>query len=464
MILPEKKERENRFKLALRMGLPIFFLGLLSIFIFLNQPAKDITSSFYIGATLILAIMIYFFLYMIYRGFDERITDPITNTFTREYMYKYLKKEIVKENYTIMLVSIENLHSINETYGIKNGDMVLKRTVREITKFLYSKGIYNFPLGHIKGGDFLIGLDENKDEYLPVMDLMCLKFSSFLINNIEVQIVGSIIDNNFSKNLDYMIDYLFEQQSLKKSSKEIIKDEDIIDPNDLEMSIIDAIRNSSFKIYSQKVYDKSGNVFLDDLSAKLMIKDKVVHQKLFIPVVNRLGLAKEYDLMLLDEVAKKISSDDNICSFSISPTTVREAHFLSYMKGLMDSYPAIKNRVVFLLSEIDYYNNIPRYNQTIQSLRRMGISIAIDRFGEYHSSSLYFREIEVDMVRFDSRYTKNLRSERYMKVLKGLHDGVNSLNSKSWIKMIEDEETYEIAKEIGIDIIQGKYLDNLKER
>ena len=363
-----------------------------------------------------------------------------------------------------MLVSIENLHSINETYGIKNGDLVLKRTVREITKFLYSKGIYNFPLGHIKGGDFLIGLDESKDEYLPVMDLMCLKFSSFLINNIEVQIVGSIIDNHFSKNLDYMIDYLFEQQSLKKSSKEIIKDEDIIDPNDLEMSIIDAIRNSSFKIYSQSVYDKNGNVFLDDLSAKLMIKDKVVHQKVFIPVVNRLGLAKEYDLMLLDEVAKKISADDNICSFSISPTTVREAHFLSYMKGLMDSYPAIRNRVVFLLSEIDYYNNITRYNQTIQSLRRMGISIAIDRFGEYHSSSLYFREIEVDMVRFDSRYTKNLKSERYKKVLKGLHESVNSLNSKSWIKMVEDEETYEIAKDIGIDIIQGKYLDNLKEK
>jgi EAL domain-containing protein (putative c-di-GMP-specific phosphodiesterase class I) len=464
MILPEKKERENRFKLALRMGLPIFFLGLLSIFIFLNQPADSITSSFYIGATLILAIMIYFFLYMIYRGFDERITDPITNTFTREYMYKYLKKEIQKENYSVMLVSIENLHSINETYGIKNGDLVLKRTVREITKFLYSKGIYNFPLGHIKGGDFLIGLEESKDEYMPVMDLMCLKFSSFLINNIEVQIVGSIIDNHFSKNLDYMIDYLFEQQSLKKSSKEIIKDEDIIDPNDLEMSIIDAIRNSSFKIYSQSVYDKNGNVFLDDLSAKLMIKDKVVHQKVFIPVVNRLGLAKEYDLMLLDEVAKKISLDDNICSFSISPTTIREAHFLSYMKGLMDSYPAIRNRVVFLLSEIDYYNNITRYNQTIQSLRRMGISIAIDRFGEYHSSSLYFREIEVDMVRFDSRYTKNLKSERYKKVLKGLHESVNSLNSKSWIKMVEDEETYEIAKDIGIDIIQGKYLDNLKEK
>ncbi len=464
MILPEKKERENRFKLALRMGLPIFFLGFLSIFAFISQPSQEITSSFYIGATLILAIMIYFFLYMIYRGFDERITDPITNTFTREYLYKLFKKEIQKSDYSIMLVSIDNLHTINETYGIKNGDAILYGTVKEITNFLYSKGIYNFPLGHIKGGDFLIGLDGTKEEYLSVLDIMCLKFSNYQINNIEVQVVGAIVDSHFSKNVDYMIDYLFEQQILNKSSKDIIKDEDTIDPNDLEISIINAIRNSSFKIYGQNVYDQEGNIVLEDLSAKLMIKDKIIHQKVFIPVINRLGLAKEYDLMLLDEVAKKISLDERVCSFSISPTTLRDPHFISYIKGLLDTYLGIKNRIVFLISEIDYYNNIIRYNQTIQSLRNMGIYIAIDRYGEYHSSSLYFREIEVDMVRFDSRYTKNLQSDRYEKILKGLHIGVNSLNSKSWIKMIEEEETYDIAKQIGIDMLQGKYLDNLKEK
>jgi len=199
MLLPEKKERENRFKLALRMGLPIFFLGLLSIFSFINQPAEHITSSFYIGATLILAIMIYFFLYMIYRGFDERITDPITHTFTREYLYKLLKKEIQKEDYSIILISIDNLHTINEVYGIKNGDNVLYSIVKEISTFLSSKGINDFPLGHIKGGDFLIGLSGEKSEYISIIDLMCLKFSTCNLYGIEVQIIASIVITTFQK-------------------------------------------------------------------------------------------------------------------------------------------------------------------------------------------------------------------------------------------------------------------------
>jgi EAL domain-containing protein (putative c-di-GMP-specific phosphodiesterase class I) len=90
----------------------------------------------------------------------------------------------------------------------------------------------------------------------------------------------------------------------------------------------------------------------------------------------------------------------------------------------------------------------------------MGIHIAIDRFGEYHSSLLYFREIEVDMVRFDSRYTKGLSSNRYKDILKGLHVSINTLHSTSWMKMIEDENMYNTANEIGIDLMQGRYLDN----
>ncbi|MDD2357766.1 MAG: GGDEF domain-containing protein [Thiovulaceae bacterium] len=460
MLLPEKKERENRFKLALRMGLPIFFLGLLSIVSFINQPAQNITSSFYIGATLILAIMIYFFLYMIYRGFDERITDPITHIFTREYLYKLLKKEIQKENYSIILVSIDNLHTINEVYGIKNGDNILYGIVKEISTFLSSKGINDFPLGHIKGGDFLIGLDGEKSEYTSIIDLMCLKLSTCNLYGIEVQIIASIADNNFSKNLDYLIDHLFEQQILNKSSKNILKEDDIIDPNDVQISIIDAIKNSNFKIYSQNVYDKDGNIFLEDLSIKLQIENKIIHQNTFIPVVNRLGLSKEFDLVLLDKVAKMASTNERIYSICVSPTTLREPSFVSHMKNLLGTYTSIQNKIVLLISEIDYYNNILRYNQTIQNLRTMGVYIAIDRFGEYHSSFLYFREIEVDMVRFDSRYTKSLSSTRYRDIVKGLHGSINTLHSKSWMKMIEDKEIYEISKELRIDLLQGRYCDN----
>ena len=48
MLLPEKKEREYRFKLALRMGLPIFGLILVLVFTTLINNYESLSISFYI--------------------------------------------------------------------------------------------------------------------------------------------------------------------------------------------------------------------------------------------------------------------------------------------------------------------------------------------------------------------------------------------------------------------------------
>ncbi|MCD6173704.1 MAG: GGDEF domain-containing protein, partial [Sulfurimonas sp.] len=103
MLLPKIKEREYRFKLALRMGLPIFALILAFISNTLISSYQNLQVSFYIESIILLAISIYFIFYLIYKGFNVRITELISKTFTRDYLYKYLKKKIEnKKNYTLI--------------------------------------------------------------------------------------------------------------------------------------------------------------------------------------------------------------------------------------------------------------------------------------------------------------------------------------------------------------------------
>jgi hypothetical protein len=84
MTYPEKKEREHRFVLALRMGLPIFFLSTVSLFALLTQHYTTF-SSLIVLSIAILGVMIYFIFYLIYQSSRENITDPITHTFTSEF-------------------------------------------------------------------------------------------------------------------------------------------------------------------------------------------------------------------------------------------------------------------------------------------------------------------------------------------------------------------------------------------
>ena len=146
MLLPQKKEREYRFKLALRMGLPIFALIIALISHTLVSSYESLDLSFYIESILLVIVSIYFIFYLIYRGFDVKITDSITQTFSREYLYEYLNKEIHKEEkYTLILLSIDNLQDINSIYGIKTGNKLLFKFAIYLCNILRKKRSTIFP-------------------------------------------------------------------------------------------------------------------------------------------------------------------------------------------------------------------------------------------------------------------------------------------------------------------------------
>lgn len=463
MILPRTKEREYRFKLALRMGLPIFALILALISSTLITTYENLQPSFYIGSTILLVFSIYFIFYLIYRGFDVRITEPISKTFTRGYLYKYLKKDIKNnDDYTLLLVRIDNLNDINTRYGIKNGDKVLYETAKYISEYFEDKGIHNFPMGQVKGGDFVLGMGGRKENYNSIIELFYLKISGFKVDDIEVNISGALTDTAYSENLEYMIENLFELAEENKNKK-IVKNKKQIKPNELESYVINAVRSNSLILAAQEVYE-NGNCSIKECFAKLKTSDgKVLHPKDYMKIINRLGLTAEYDLMMLKKSMLNCNSSENILfAIAISPTSLRDDSFLTKAKDFLNENAHLKGKIVLILSEIEYYTPIQRYNTILQSLRCLGIKIAVDRLGSLHTSFLYLRDLEVDIVRFDSFYTKDISNKNHNSIIEGLNVMAHSRGVKTWIKMVENKEMKELAKDIGIDYIQGKYIASLE--
>jgi diguanylate cyclase (GGDEF)-like protein len=460
MLLPQTKEREYRFKLALRMGLPIFALVLILISNTLITNYKSLDSLFYIEAILLLAFGIYFIFYVIYESFDIRITDSVSKTFTREYLYKHLKKEIEKNNeYTLLLLSIDNLSDINSRYGIKNGDKVLKKVALWIGEYLQNKDIYNFPMGHIKGGDFVVGIKGTKKQYETILELMCIKSDNFIVDDIEVKITGAITDTAFSNELDYLIENLFEVQESNRNQKLLNKNSYDINPNKLESFVINAIKKRSFLVMTQDVFEDDKCV-IKECFVKLNTPDaSVIHQKTYMKVLDKLGLMVDFDLIILEQNIIKCCNDSNeMFAMNISPSSLRNPNFLAKARELINAKKDIKNRLIFLLNETHYYSQINRYNSTLKVFRDMGVLIAIERLGATHTSFLYLRDLDIDIVRFDSSYTKDIENTKYKNIIDGFNIMAHKKGVKTWIKMVESEETKVKVKELKIDYIQGKYL------
>lgn len=455
MLLPQTKEREYRFKLALRMGLPIFALIVAFISATLIERYDSLSPSFYFLAVLLLTFSIYFIFFLIYRGYEVKITDFISGTFTREYLYDYLKKEIQKEDeYTLILLSIDNLADINTLYGINNGDKVIKELIKHTTEYFKDKKIVDYPMGHFKGGSFIMGLKGNKEEYGPILDLFCLKCSELKIDEIEVSISGAVVDTSFSKDLDYLIENIFEEQRENRERKTGRK-ADNINPSDLERYVIEAIKENSLEIMTQDVFEDESCAFKECFIKLKTFDNGLLHPKSYMKTVNKLGLIREYDLLVIREIITRLVSDDSLAfAVNVSPVSLRNYSFISQLKELLSHNKSASKKIIFILSEVEYHTNIVKFNESLQILRELGVKIAIDRLGSLHTSFLYLRELDIDIVRFDSTY----KNGKYTEVVEGYNLLAHKKGVKTWLKMIESEEIKSFADSTGIDYLQGKAL------
>jgi len=459
MLLAQTKEREYRFKLALRMGLPIFALIIALVSHTLIENYGTLNASFYIESVILLVFSIYFILYLIYNGFDVKITDNVSRTFTREYLFKYLKKEIKsKKEYTLILISIDNLSDINIQYGIKNGDKVLEEVAKWVSNYLSTQKIDNYPMGHIKGGDFILGLEGLKNQYSTILELMCLKSGEYKVGNIEIKLTGAITDTSYSSEIDYMVENLFESQEKNRNSK-MREREESISPNELELFVINAIEKRSLIVMSQDVYMGEELAFKECYIKLKVPNDKPLYPKTYMKVINKLGLGVEYDLMVLEQIIQNCD-DDAVHALNISPTSLRNENFFSKVKELLRES---KKRIMFVLSEQEYYTFTSRYNSIINSLKRSGVLIAIDRVGSIHTSFLYLRELDIDVIRFDTYYSAESKLTPNRSIIDGFNLIAHQKNIKSWIKNIESKETLEIVKGMNIDYIQGRELSSLEK-
>lgn len=459
MLLSETKEREYRFKLALRIGLPIFALVLILISHTLITSYDNLDPLFFVEAILLIAFSVYFILYLIYSSFDVRITEPITKVFTREYLNKYLKKEIQKSKYyTLVLINIDNLEEINNRYGIENSDRVIVGFLDWVNEFFASKGITGYPIGHLKGGAFIIGLQGKKEEHSSILELLCLKSDNFLVDNIEVKISGAINDTTFSSELKYLYENLFELQQEKKTKKSSYANIEQMNPSDLEYTVINSLKNRDFLFFRQAIEEKERVAFYE-LFVKLKTQDgKIIHQKSYLKVLERLGLTPSFEIAVLEELAQKCKESDEVYAINISATSLRNGIFTENMKEYLTRYPFMAYRLILIVSEIEYYTPLVQFKERIAYLRNRGIRIVIDRLGTLHTSFLYMRDLNVDAVRFDVFYSKEIENEKNRKILKSFHQLASELGLKSWIRLIEDERLKDLACEYKIDYLQGKEI------
>ncbi|RUM64338.1 MAG: hypothetical protein DSZ03_04395 [Sulfurimonas sp.] len=279
-----------------------------------------------------------------------------------------------------------------------------------------------------------------------------------IVEDIEVSITGAIIDTSYSNDMDHIINKLIEIRNAKACSSRSDFQEIQTDPDLLEKRVIDALRHQRYSILFQKIECNSRSLVCDSSIKLLDDLGKIIHYKNYMSVISRLRLTREFDLLQFEAIYQYLQQyDSGIFAVSISASSLRQQLFFQKVQTLL-SHNDFGKRLIFITAEKEYFGNIKRFNEILQSYRRMGIAIAIDNLGGNQTSLLYMKDLHIDMVLFDTNFSKRICKRGYKEIIEGFVVAARELKLKSWVRMIEDETMYAEAKQMKIDCIQGHYI------
>jgi len=117
-------------------------------------------------------------------------------------------------------------------------------------------------------------------------------------------------------------------------------------------------------------------------------------------------------------------------------------------------------RLMVELTETSAVSDLHDAQRFIEALHQTGCGVSLDDFGTGFSSFAYLKHLQVDSVKIDGLFIRNLPQEydnqlfvkAIVTVARGLHKGTIA-------ECVEDEETLFMLKGFGVDCVQGYYLE-----
>lgn len=456
MLFSELRERENRFKLALKIGFP--FLLLISIYIvaakfYLNNN-KDI---FLLG--FLSFAYIYYIFYLIYRGFNSTLIDPITKTYNRTYMLKILKKWMSKNNATVVMLRVSNINDINDRYGMLFGDKILHSFAKNLFDFLYEKGFEKAPIGRYGGGYFLILLQENETALKHLFNIFQRLEKSEESDGIELKIEVAMTSTKYDSKKENIISHLLSQFDYNE-------DDTLMKPDVYDKLVIKAIDDQNFLFHYQPILDlKTKRISIYDILVKLYVKEfgnLTLNQ--IIPVLNRNNLERKFNENVITSFLKatqNVELDVLVC-INIDANILRSSAFLSFIQHNISENRLKPEKFILSFSEKKSYEEIKRFNEILSQYKQLGFHLLINQFGGNNAGIEYLKHLPVDYVSFDLEFTKNIKKPKIYKMLQSYIELMKKIEVTSISKFIETPYIYETMQKMGVDMLQGYMIGKPK--
>ena len=223
--------------------------------------------------------------------------------------------------------------------------------------------------------------------------------------------------------------------------------------------IRDALAEDRFLLYAQPVVPLRGDTGGFELLLRMQSPTgQIVEPDAFLPVAERFGVITEVDRWVIAH-AMRLAGPERDIGINLSARSLGDPGLLDFIVAQFESAGVDPSCVTFEITETALMENLDAGQRLAEGLDALGSGIALDDFGTGFGSFTYLKRLPLRYLKIDAEFVTDLTehpaNRHLVKATVGL---ARDFGYKTIAEGVEDAETLEILRDLGVDFAQGFHL------
>ncbi|WP_210413671.1 EAL domain-containing protein [Leptospira ilyithenensis] len=375
----------------------------------------------------------------------------------------------------IVLIDIDNFKDINDSLGHSFGDDVLKFVSGKLKNLVGE----NDTVARMGGDEFALLINDvlSIEAIQPLMEKIVRSVSEPIpIQNREFNITCSAGVSFFPSDAEEEHTLLRFADSAMYKAKETGKNQYRFFTSDLNssiqrrMNIGDRLRRSlwksEFEVYYQPRVSMDGAIH----TAEALLRwdthsGDPISPSEFIPVAEENGTILEIGEWVIRNVCEQIKKWEYsygskiVVSINVSGRQFQRKDIVQNIERILNETGVSPKQIEIELTESTLMHDVESIVKKLESLKNLGIGIAVDDFGTGYSSLNYLKNFPIDYLKIDKSFISEIPQETRAKaVVETILNLASNLGLKTIAEGVETIEQVRFLRERNCHEIQGYYF------
>ena len=409
--------------------------------------------------------------------------DQLTGLINRNAFQDRLKRLITsaqqhEHEHSLLYIDLDRFKLVNDTCGHLAGDELLKQLGVMFTHKIRQRDA----TARIGGDEFAILLENCEiDKAVYIGDELKRELNKFRFNWQGKQFdigasIGIVAINQYSESVVSLLNLADSVCLMAKEqgrNRVVVHDEqesvinEKIQAKNLLATIHEAIESNNFVLYKQQIVSiAEPESHCYELLVRLRVGDEIVGPGVFIPTAERYNVMAGLDRWVISEFVGYLHehpeelAEIDMVTINLSGQTLSNPDFLPYLLKLLENNPEISNKLCFELTESAALNNLSESSNLVTQMKALGAKFAVDDFGSGYASYSYLTQLPIDFVKIDGSFCVDIETSPVNQmVVRSITEISHTMGTKVIAEFVESKAALSCLQEIGVDMVQGYYLD-----